>query len=154
MTPSELLARLKPNGDDERATSPTVGSVLLVGITVMLASTVGAQMYSLSETEQRPYAFAPVEYDAADDSVTVTWLAGSNADEVQVTVYAGGEQRSVVLHEVGQTVTVDPGGTTVYKGDRSHWDDPTTSDGEEVTVVVSATTDGTTVVLSEHTEIV
>lgn len=151
---SEIVERAKLWTDDERATSPTIGSVLLVGITVVMASTVGAQMYSVSDTQERPFAVAPVEYDAADDSVTVTWLSNTNAEKVQVTVHAGGEHRSVTLNEVGHTMTVDSGGITVRKGDAVHWDSPSTTDGEEVSVVVTATTNGNTVVLSEHSETV
>ena len=154
MTLSELLARLKPNGDDERATSPTIGSVLLVGITVVLASTVGAQMYDVSNTQQRPFAVVPVEYDTADDSVTVTWMANTNAEEVEVAVHVDGERRAVVLSDVGDTVTVDSTGVTVRKGAVTHWDTPAATDGEEVSVVVTATTNGNTVVLSEHTQTV
>lgn len=152
MNVSELLARAKP--DDERATSPTVGSVLLVGVTVMLASTVGAQMYGMTDAEQRPFAVAPVEYDTADDAVTVTWMANSNAEQLQVTVHVDGRQRAVTLNEVGETMAVDSTGLTVHKGDRVHWETPSIADGEDVTVVVSATKDGNTVVLSEHTRTV
>ena len=151
---SEIVERAKRWTDDERATSPTIGSVLLVGITVVLASTVGAQMYSVTDTQQRPFAVAPVEYDAADDSVTVTWMANTNAEEVQVTVHAGGERRAVVLSDIGDTVTVDPSGVTLRKGAVTHWDTPAVEDGEEVSVVVTATTNGNTVVLSEHAETV
>jgi flagellin-like protein len=150
----DIVARAKLWRDDERATSPTIGSVLLVGITVVLASTVGAQMYDVSDTQQGPFAIAPVEFDSAEDEVTVTWMSNRNAETLSVTVYVDDEHHTVTLNDVGHTVTVDASGVTVRKGDTVRWGSPSTYDGAEVTVVVTATKDGTTVVLSEQTETV
>lgn len=152
MRVSPIVQRTKRGASDERATSPAIGAILLVGITVIVAATVGGQIASFSGTEQQPFAIAPVEFDAADDRLSVTWRANTNADRVQVTVVVGDHHRTVTLTEVGHTMTVDFSGVTVRKGTVTSWNHPATTDGNRVSVTVVAVKNGNSIVLAERTE--
>lgn len=134
---------------DDRATSPTVGSVLLVGITVILATATGTHLFGLAGGSQSAFATAAVDVSPDDDSVTVTWLANANADRLTVKIRVGDQQRTVGLDAVGDRLVVDGDGVTVNSGSVGHWKKPAIVDGERVTVTVVAVNDGERVVVDE-----
>ena len=135
---------------DERATSPTIGAVLLVGITVVLATATGAQLFGLAGSQQGAFATATVEFSPADDRVTVTWVANADADSLNVRILVGDERRTVGLAGVGDQVVVDRDGVTVSNGAVGDWDSPAIEDGDRVSVTVIAHKGGENVVVAER----
>lgn len=138
-------------GTDERATSPTVGAVLLVAVTVLLAAAVGSQLLGLVGSQQVAFATASVEHSPAEDRVTVTWLANGGAEELTVRIVVGDRRRAVSLDGVGDRVVVDEDGVTVNSGSLGHWHSPTLADGDRVTVTVVAVKGDESVVVAEKT---
>lgn len=136
---------------DDRATSPTIGSVLLVAVTVLLATTAGAGMFTLAQNQQVAFATATVEHDSGADRVSVTWVANADAEQLRVKILVGEDSRTVTLNSVGDKVVVDGDGVRVSMSKVVSWDDPKISDGDEVSVTVVAVTGGESVVLSEQT---
>jgi flagellin-like protein len=135
---------------DERATSPTIGAVLLVGITVVLATATGAQLFGLAGSQQGAFATATVEFSPGDDRVTVTWLANADADSLTVRILVGDQRRTVRLDGVGDRVVVDGDGVTISKGAVGHWDSPKIADSDEVSVTVIAHKGGENVVVADR----
>lgn len=146
-----IVRRVKAAIRNERATSPTIGSVLLVGVTVVLATTVGVQMYGFSDTRQKPFAIATVDYEADDDQVMVTWRGNTNAETLRITARVGDQHRTVTLNQIGHRMTVDSSGLTVRKDTVVHWDHPSATDGDRVSVTVIAVKNGETTVLTKRT---
>jgi flagellin-like protein len=135
---------------DERATSPTIGAVLLVGITVVLATATGAQLFGLAGSQQGAFATATIDLSPGDDRVTVTWLANGDADSLKVRILVGDERRTVGLDGVGDRVVVDRDGITVSKGAVGDWETPSIEDGDQVSVTVIAHKGGENVVVAER----
>lgn len=149
---SAIRQRLEQGVADDRATSPTIGAILLVGITVVVAMTIGGHVFQFSEPKQKPFAVASVNFDKTGDRVSVVWRANSNADKLVVTVSVDDHHQTVTLHHVGQKVVVDDCGTKVHKGDADSWDHPATTNGDEASVTVVAKKDGDSIVIAERTE--
>lgn len=146
-----MKRRLADGLGDERATSPTIGAVLLVGITVVLATTAGTGMFSLAdETRQGAFATASVDHVPSEDRVSVTWVANANAEKLRVTFLVDGQRRTVSLSAVGDKAIVDRDGVTVSKGETVHWDDPAIADDDRVDVTVVAVKGGETMVIAER----
>jgi flagellin-like protein len=135
---------------DDRATSPTIGAVLLVGITVVLATATGAQLFGLAGSQQGTFATATVDFAPSDDRVTVTWLANGDADSLTVRILVGTDRRAVGLDRVGDQVVVDSDGVTVSNGAVGSWQTPSVADGDRVSVTVVAHKGGETVVIAEQ----
>lgn len=137
--------------DDERATSPTIGATLLVGITVLLATAAGTGMFSLADgATQGGFATASIDHEPADDRVSVTWMSNANAEKLRVTVLVDDHRRTVSLNAVGDTVVVDGDGVTVNAGSVTEWDDPQIADDDRVSVTVVAVKGGETLVVAER----
>lgn len=137
-------------GADERATSPTVGAVLLVAITVVLATTAGGQLLGLAGSQQSAFATAAVEFSPGENRVTVTWLANADAENLTVRVLVGDSRLVVGLDGVGDRVVVDEDGVTASSGSLDHWPTPALADGDRVTVTVVAEKGGESVVVAER----
>jgi flagellin-like protein len=157
MTPTRLVEALARNlpalsnvTSDERATSPTIGAVLLVGITVVLATATGAQLFGLAGSQQGAFATATIDFSPGDDRVTVTWLANGDADKLKVRILVGNERRTVGLNGVGDRVVVDGDGITVSNGAVGDWKTPSIEDGDRVSVTVIAHKGGENVVVAER----
>lgn len=135
---------------DDRATSPTIGAVLLVGITVVLATATGAQLFGLAGSQQGAFATATIDFSPGDDRVTVTWLANADAESLKVRILVGDERRTVGLQNVGDRVVVDRDGVTVSSGAVGDWKTPRTTDGDRVSVTVVAHEGGENVVVAER----
>lgn len=142
--------RLADATSDERATSPTIGAVLLVGITVLLATTAGTQLLGFAAGQQGTFATANVDFSPADDRVTVTWMANADAEAMHVRILVGDEERTVSLGGVGDRVIVDSDGVTISKGTVVEWKTPSIQDGDQVTVTVVAKKGGESVVVAER----
>lgn len=149
-----MTRRFTPFGSDERATSPTVGAVLLVGITVLLATAAGSQLFGLVGSQGGAYATATVEYSSTEDRVTVTWLANAGAEEVKVRILVGDERRTIALDGVGDRVVADEDGVRVSSGAVGRWPGPTVEDGDRVTVTVIAVKGGEKVVIADKSGVV
>lgn len=134
----------------DRGTSPTIGAVLLVGITVLLATAAGSQLFGLAGSQQGTFASATVDYSPGEDRVSVTWLATAGAERLKVEIRVGDERRVVGLDGVGDRVVVDGDGVTVSSGSVGHWKSPEISDGDRVTVTVLAVKNGETVVVADR----
>lgn len=138
-------------GSDERATSPTVGAVLLVAVTVLLVAAVGSQLLGLVGSQQVAFATASVDYSPSENRVTVTWLANSDAERLTVRIEVEGERRAVGLDRVGDRVVIGGDGVTVSSGAVGHWHRPTLADGDRVTVTVIAVDGDERTVVAEKT---
>lgn len=137
-------------GNDERATSPTIGAILLVGITVVLATTAGTHLFGLAGSQQSAFATPAVEYSPSENRVSVTWLANADAEKLKVRILVGDQRRTVSLTDVGDRAVVDRDGVTVSSGSVGEWDSPTVSDGDRVTVTVVAVKGGESTVVAER----
>lgn len=134
----------------DRATSPTVGAVLMVAITVVLATAAGTQLFGLAGSQQGAYATATVDYSPSEDRVTVTWLATAGAEKLKVKILVDGERRTVELDGVGDRVEVDERGVTLSAGAVGHFSSPKIADGDRVTVTVVAVRGGDSVVVADR----
>lgn len=157
MTPPRLVRALarelsvRPDvTTDDRATSPTIGAVLLVGITVVLATATGAQLFGLAGSQQGAFATATVDFAPGENRVSVTWLANGDADSLKVRILVGDERRTVGLDDVGDRVVIDGDGVTVSKGAVGDWETPSVEDGDRVSVTVVAHKGGENVVVAEQ----
>lgn len=142
--------RLADSAGADRATSPAVGAVLMVAITVVLATAAGTQLFGLAGSQQGAYATATVDYSPSEDRVTVTWLATAGAEKLKVKILVDGERRTVELDGVGDRVEVDERGVTLSTGAVGHFSSPKLSDGDRVTVTVVAVKGGDSVVVADR----
>jgi flagellin-like protein len=136
--------------NDERATSPTIGAVLMVAVTVGLATVTGTHLFGLAGSQQGAFATPAVEYSPSENQVSVTWLSNANAEKLTVRILVGGKRRTVSLDGVGDRVVVDGDGVTVSSGSVGQWDSPAISDGDRVTVTVVAVKGGESMVVAER----
>jgi len=136
--------------NDERATSPTIGAVLMVAVTVGLAAVTGTHLFGLAGSQQGAFATPAVEYSPSENQVSVTWVSNANAEKLTVRILGGGERRAVSLDDVGDRVVVDGDGVTISSGSVSRWDSPAVSDGDRVTVTVVAVKGGESMVVAER----
>lgn len=154
--PSAVTGRLRKYAGDgpgfpgDRATSPTVGSVLLVGVTVLLATATGTHLFGLADESGTGFATAAVEFSADDDRVEVTWLTNVDAGKLVVRVRVGDQRRTAVLDDVGDEVVVDGDGMTVSTGTVGRWKTPVLADGDRVSVTVVSVTGGERVVIADR----
>ncbi|WP_435181600.1 type IV pilin [Halorussus sp. AFM4] len=142
--------RLADSLPEDRATSPAVGAVLMVGITVVLATAAGTQVFGLAGSQQGAYATATVDYSTSEDRVTVTWLTTAGAETLKVRVQVRGERRTVELDGVGDRVVVDDTGVSVSTGSVGRFESPKIGDGDRVTVTVIAVRGGDSVVVADR----
>ncbi|WP_135830267.1 type IV pilin N-terminal domain-containing protein [Halorussus halobius] len=136
---------------DDRATSPTLGAVLLIAITVLLATSTGAQLFGLADGQTTTFATVSVEFSEENDRGTVTWMANADADALTVRIRVGQDRRTVELEHVGDEVVVDGDGVTYSNGTVGQWDSPAVSDGDRVSVTVVAVSDDERAVVAERT---
>lgn len=148
------LERLADALADVRGSSPTIGAVLLAGLTVMMATTAGSQMLGLTDSPQAAFAAANVDFASADDRVIVTWIANGDAEALEIQVIVNDQRRTINLEEVGDRVIVDSTGVKISNGAVGSWDTPTITDGDKVSVVVNAVKNGESTTIAERTEII
>jgi archaeal flagellin N-terminal-like domain len=74
------------HADSERAVSPVVGAVMMVAVTVLLGSMVGAAVLSYGDqlTEQPPIAAVAVSFQGTQ--ATVTHTGGMPVDATQIDI--------------------------------------------------------------------
>lgn len=78
---------------DNRAVSPVIGIILMVAVTVILASTVGAAVLGMYDggAETSPTASIDIDANTASDKITLTHKGGdefteANTEEIRVLV--------------------------------------------------------------------
>lgn len=86
-----------PAPDDERATSPVVGVLLLFVIAVLVAGAVGVGVFGNDDT-----VTAGVQIAANDGEATVLWTEGGNAEYIEVTT--SNSLGNATIDEVNGTV--------------------------------------------------
>ncbi|MFB6233347.1 MAG: type IV pilin [Haloarculaceae archaeon] len=81
------------NSTDDRAVSPVIGVVLMVAITVIMATMVGSVFldYAGQVADQPPQAAFDYEQTAADE-ITVTHVSGERIDNEQLRITVGGDE--------------------------------------------------------------
>ena len=112
-------------GRGNRAASPVIGVILMVAITVIIASIIGGFVFNVGgQVEESVQAGANVE--AEDGEIKVTWSANQNADRVEAEVGSScsGGAASTTLNSVGDGHTF------------------TCGTGNDVQVTVTAVRDG------------
>lgn len=131
----------------DRGISPVVGVVLLVAITLLLASVVGAVVLGIDGERASPNAAVQLTADAASDRVQVRHFSGSDlpADHTRI-VWEVGDDRFVTdpadaerLFRAGQSVTATFDGATAATGQWWGFPSPAAHDiepGEKVTVTL------------------
>jgi len=80
-------------GDDDQAVSPVIGVILMVAITVLLASTAAVFFFNLSEdqNEVTPTAAFDTDYEpGSSDVLTITHNTGSDMRVGDLTVVVSG----------------------------------------------------------------
>lgn len=128
--------------EEHRGQAEVIGTVLMVGIVVIIAATVGTLIFGLDIVQDGERAVAPqVTFEATADNgnVTIEHRSGDTLDMEEITVLVDGEEFDEDLPEdrwtSGQSVTieVDPGDTI-----RIVWND---ADGDESDVIYRYTHD-------------
>jgi flagellin-like protein len=121
-----------------RAVSEVVSVVLMVAITIVLAAMVGTVVLNMiTGVETGPVAAANTQFDAANDSVSVTYTSTQNPNTVlNVTLY---NERSD--SRVGSRTIASVGDGATFEG---------LTDGAEYRLVVVAEAEGRRSVLTEQ----
>lgn len=106
------------NGEetDEKAVSPVIGVILIVAITVILGAVVGTAALGFGDrVEENVQAGATVEFNQQDNTFTVNWVSGGNADYLNVSLSGdfgydeSGSDGPVTLRSVGSKATFGEG---------------------------------------------
>ncbi|MFB6361650.1 MAG: type IV pilin [Halobacteriales archaeon] len=86
----------------DRAVSPVIGVVLMVAITVILASVIGTFVLDMGRNagQTAPQASLSVTIDAASNNLTIEHAGGDALDAA--------ETRVLIEHVNGSTITFDP----------------------------------------------
>lgn len=89
-------------GPDDRAVSPVIGVVLMVAITVILASVIGTFVLDMGRNagQTAPQASLSVTLDAPSNNLTIEHAGGDALD--------GAETRVLIEHANGSSITFDP----------------------------------------------
>jgi len=118
--------------NDDRAVSPVIGVILMVAITVILATVIGTFVLGLGDSlGGSPIAGVTVDGDNSTD-VTVTLTNLGTAENVKIVYAANGTsvtQADLVsgdlpMNNTGASVTLNnssPGGELQYRGSRTEW---------------------------------
>ncbi|QSG11055.1 Pilin/Flagellin, FlaG/FlaF family [Halapricum desulfuricans] len=94
---------------DDTAVSPVIGVILMVAITVLLASTAAVFFLQFGDeagTSTPPTAAFETDYsDGSSDTVTFTHESGDSLDTSKLTIVVNGANVSNERHEVSTIVT-------------------------------------------------
>ena len=79
---------------DDRGVSPVIGVILMVGLTVLLATVLGTVVLDFTGeiSEQPPQAAFEYEFDTAGDDVTITHVSGDRIDSETIRIMVGGDE--------------------------------------------------------------
>lgn len=126
--------------EEDRGVTPVIGVVLMVALTVLLASVVAATLYDVVEDAgvEAPVG-AGVTVDGGD-GITVAWVSNTRADKLRVEFTTTDDDAVVFLRRVGASVTLRPDGFTIVGGSVARGNDLTVERGDEVQVSVTAQT--------------
>ena len=79
--------------DADRAVSPVIGVILMVAITVILATMIGSVFLDFAGQVSNQPPQAAFEYERVDsDEITVTHVSGERIDQNQVRITVGGDE--------------------------------------------------------------
>lgn len=80
--------------DDDRAVSPVIGVILMVAITVILATMVGSVFLDFAGqiSEQPPQAAFEYKFDDEENEVTVTHASGEQIDSSSLRILVDGTE--------------------------------------------------------------
>lgn len=96
---------------DRRGLSSVVGVLLMVAVTVILATTVGVFVFDIGEESTDISPQIGWEYDYNDGNVTATFINGDETDAAYLTI-----EGDCAVSSLSHTGTVD-GGTSIRIGD-------------------------------------
>jgi len=79
---------------DDRGVSPVIGVILMVALTVILATVLGTVVLDFASgvSEQPPQAAFDYEFDTVDNNVTITHISGDRIDNSTLRVQIDGER--------------------------------------------------------------
>ena len=111
---------MKLEAQDNRAVSPVVGSIIMVAMTVMLASIIGSFVLDLGDNASTsPHANVEFAQDSDAGEVTARVTTMENADHVTIAVHGGeisdgdcigehaGDNTRCSLENIGDRATVN-----------------------------------------------
>ncbi|SFS39220.1 type IV pilin [Halostagnicola kamekurae] len=107
---------------DERAVSPVIGIVLMVGITVIMAAIIGGLVMGLVP-DQPSQPTVTLEFQEHNETVTIAHAGGDDFDAAGVTITGNG-----MTGEISATTGDDSGGV-----ESNSWDN-STSTGDSITL--------------------
>lgn len=140
---SYVLVHTDSLGADNAAVSPVIGVVLMVGITVILATVIGTFVLNLgNDLDRNVQAGVNVKGDAANNEISVTFTSQRDAEYLIVNIGANGSWSSggdAVLSQVGNSVTYPTSGSL--------------TDGDYQVLVTAYRKDQSTVVLDKEVSI-
>lgn len=116
-----MLRKLKAKLRENRAVSPVIGVILMVGITVILAAVIGTFVLDLGNRvgDDTPQASLQVDLNAANNEVTIVHGGGDtlHSDSTKIVFEVRGSN----------ALTENPTGTdsTLSVGDSATWSDST-----------------------------
>ena len=82
------------SSSDDRGVSPVIGVILMVALTVILATVLGTVVldFASGASEQPPQAAFDYEFDSVDDNVTITHVSGDRIDSETIRITIGGDE--------------------------------------------------------------
>jgi len=82
------------SSSDDRGVSPVIGVILMVALTVILATVLGTVVLDFASgvSEQPPQAAFDYEFDSVDDNVTITHVSGDRIDSETIRITIGGDE--------------------------------------------------------------
>ena len=82
------------SSSDDRGVSPVIGVILMVALTVILATVLGTVVLDFASgvSEQPPQAAFDYEFDTVDNNVTITHISGDRIDNSTLRVQIDGER--------------------------------------------------------------
>lgn len=111
---------------DSRAASEVVGVILMVAVTVIIASVIGAFVLGTGDRTSETVPQASFSYDFDDQTnVTITHDGGETIDNETIRVTVDGDE-----------AYPDPDGQLAYSGD---WDDGSITSGDSIDIHNSST---------------
>ncbi|WP_458191084.1 type IV pilin [Haladaptatus sp. NG-WS-4] len=124
----------------ERAVSPVIGVILMVAITVILATVIGTFVMGLgSNIQTNVQAGATVQSDATDDTISVAFTSTQKSDAyLEVNTTGASPNGNATLKQVGDTVTFEDSGTGEASGSASIDQNAGGMDENTITVTITA----------------
>lgn len=128
-----------PSPDRDRAVSPVIAIILMVAITVILASVIGTFAFGLfdRDTNPAPSVVFDAEYDDGSGELTINHESGSEFDSANVEFKISGGDGTATVDTPWPTEVNSGDSVTLKNVDREEtvqvvWEDPRKGDQTQI----------------------